>query len=45
MILKVSLFHEHSNTFVTVLNLYMTKRKTVTLKTVHFRELKAWEMW
>lgn len=28
-----SLFHEHSKTlFVTVFNLYMTKRKTVTLK-------------
>lgn len=42
---RVSLFHEHGNIFLTVLNLYMTKRKTVTLKTVHFRELKAWEMW
>lgn len=29
----MSLFHEHSKTlFVTVLNLYMTKRKTITLK-------------
>lgn len=45
MIQKVSLFHEHSNTFVTVLNLYNTKRQAVRLKTIHFRELKAWKMW
>jgi len=40
-----SLFHEHRNTlFVTVLNLYMTKGKTVTLNIIHLGEFTAWEM-